>query len=596
MLDRLLRQIIRFNHWRKGHLSQNTFLIIAAGLVGVLGGLASSALKKLTHVVADYLQNDLQGEHKFLLYFFFPIIGLFLTVAYLKLFIRRKPFRQGIPPLINSILHRRSRLDLHNVYSQIISSAFTVGMGGSAGLESPAVASGAAAGSNVGRLFGLNHRETTLLLACGGAAGISGAFDSPVAGLVFALEVLLPAFTIPAIIPLLLASAVASVISWMVYNRPLFAYIPGMAAVDSFWIYVLFGIAAGFFSVYYAYMNEAILKRLGRLKNAWAKAGLGGIALGALIALFPALYGEGYISIQKLLSGDHGSLLANSLFSAYQPHAWALLLYAAATLLLKAVAPAITMGSGGNGGMFGPSVVIGGLLGFVFAYGLNLTGLLHLNITHFVVVGMAGSISGVMHAPLTGVFLAAEITGGYALMVPLMIVSAISFFINKRIRKYSIYTKGLAEQGALVIGENQDEGLLSRLRVRSLAVRSDVILSPGDTATGRKEDILRSDRSFFPVVDAANRLLGTIGVERLLEAAYSPDPTVRNRPLGEVAQPSIELVRPDMPMHEVLLLMNQRGKHTLPVVDGQGYYVGYLSKDAIFNAYRKLLVEQGERA
>lgn len=181
-------------------------------------------------------------------------------------------------------------------------------------------------------------------------------------------------------------------------------------------------------------------------------------------------------------------------------------------------------------------------------------------------------------------------------MVPLMIVSAISFFINKRIRKYSIYTKGLAEQGALVIGENQDEGLLSRLRVRSLAVRSDVILSPGDTATGRKEDILRSDRSFFPVVDAANRLLGTIGVERLLEAAYSPDPTVRNRPLGEVAQPSTELVRPDMPMHEVLLLMNQRGKHTLPVVDGQGYYVGYLSKDAIFNAYRKLLVEQGERA
>ncbi|MBS1567903.1 MAG: chloride channel protein [Bacteroidetes bacterium] len=456
MLDQLLRHLVAFNHWRRGHLSQNTFLIIAAGLVGVLGGLAASLMKKLTHLVAGYLQNDLQGQYKFVLYFCFPLIGLALTVAYLKLFIRRKPFRQGITPIMTSIRQGRSRLDLHNVYSQIISSALTVGMGGSAGLESPAVASGAAAGSNVGRLFGLNYRETTLLLASGGAAGIAGAFGSPVAGMIFALEVLLPAITVPAIIPLLLASAVASVISRLVYNEPLFAYVPGSALLDNFWMYVLFGIASGLFSVYFAYMNEVVLGQLKRMHHAWTKVGLGGILLGTMIALFPALYGEGYITIQKLLDGNYSSLLANSLFSDYQGVASALVLFTALTLAFKAIAPAVTMGSGGNGGMFGPCVAIGGLLGFFFAYSLNLTGLFHLNITHFIVVGMAGSVSGVMHAPLTGIFLAAEITGGYTLMVPLMVVSAMSYFINKRIRKYSIYTKGLVESGALS-GRHEDD-------------------------------------------------------------------------------------------------------------------------------------------
>lgn len=453
MLDRLLRLLITFNQWRKSHLSQNTFLLIAAGLVGALGGLAAAVMKKLTHLVAGYLQNDLQGGHKFLLYLFLPLFGLALTVLYLKLFIRRKPFRQGITPVMTSILHGRSRLDLHNIYSQIITSALTVGMGGSAGLESPAVASGAALGSNTGRLFGLNYRETTLLLASGAAAGIAGAFGSPVAGMIFALEVLLPAITVPAIIPLLLASAVASVVSRLVYNEPLFAYVPGSSALDNFWVYVLFGVACGLFSVYFAQVNELVLGRFKRIRGTWAKVGFGGLGLGAMIALFPALYGEGYITIQYLLDGNYTSLMTNSLFPEFQDIGWALLLFTALTLLFKAIAPAVTMGSGGNGGMFGPCVAIGGLLGFLFAYSLNMTGFFHLQVTHFIVVGMAGSVSGVMHAPLTGIFLAAEITGGYTLMVPLMVVSAIAYFINKRIRNYSIYTKGLVESGSLQVAD-----------------------------------------------------------------------------------------------------------------------------------------------
>lgn len=594
MLDHVLRYIVAFNHWRKAHISQNTFLVIAAGIVGAFGGLAASALKKLTHLVADYLQNDLQGPYKFYLYFLFPIIGLVLTTLYLRLFIRRKPFRQGIPPLIKSITQERSRLDLHNTYSQIITSAITVGMGGSAGLESPAVASGAAAGSNVGHLFGLNYRETTLLLACGGAAGISGAFDSPIAGMVFALEVLLPAFTIPAIIPLLLASAVASVVSWAVYNQPLFTYVPGSSPVDSFWLYVLFGVASGLFSVYYAFMNETVLKRLSRMAITYKRIGVGGLVLGLLIALFPALYGEGYIAIQLLLDGDHGSLLRNSLFADYAALGWAVLLYAVLTLVFKAIAPAVTMGSGGNGGMFGPSVVIGGLLGFVFAFALNQTGLFYLNTTHFIVVGMAGSISGVMHAPLTGVFLAAEITGGYVLMVPLMVVSAISYAINRGIRKYSIYTKGLAEEGALIRDQDRDTGILRRINLRHLVERSDVILAPQDTPASRKEEIIRSDHTIFPVINQAGKLLGILSIERLLEAAYHNDPKIRERPVGELVQPAHDVVHVDQPVREVLALMDKRDERTMPVLDQNDLYLGFVTKDSILSTYRRILVSQGE--
>ncbi|MCO6481255.1 MAG: chloride channel protein [Flavobacteriales bacterium] len=593
MPDRLLRHVIAFNHWRKQHIPQPTFLLMAAAVVGALGGATASVLKKSTHLVAAGLMHELEGPYKYALYFAFPILGLVLTTVYLKLFIRRHPFRVGITPLIRSVQQERSRLDFHNIYSQVITSAITVGMGGSAGLESPSVASGAAAGSNTGRLFGLKYREVTLLLACGGAAGISGAFDSPVAGMLFAIEVLLPAFTLASITPLLIASAVASVVSWMIYNKPLFVYVADSWTSDGFWIYVLFGLVAGLYTVYYAASDEWIHRILGRIRGRWARIAAGGTILGALVALFPALYGEGYISIQPLLDGDYHSLLANSLFASHQGNAWALIVFAVLTLVGKTVACSLTMGSGGNGGMFGPSVGIGALVGFVFAFTLNQTGLFHLNVTHFMVVGMAASVSGVMHAPLTGIFLSAEITGGYVLMVPLMVVSAMSFFINKGLRTYSIYTKPLARQGIAEQDQGTDADLLARIKLRHVLQQDFVVLAPGDTPNGRKEDIIRSERTVFPVVDGAGKLVGVLGIDELLETIAGTEQVRGNRPVAELVQPVTNLTRIDTPMRAVMQHMDKAGRTVLPVVDRTGRYLGFVTQKAIFANYRGLLIRGG---
>ncbi|HSN09391.1 MAG TPA: chloride channel protein, partial [Hanamia sp.] len=417
MYEKLLKYIEVINQWRKRRISNSNFLIIAASVVGIMGGITSSVLKELTHYVASFLINDLHWKYKLYLYLFFPLIGILLTVLYIRTFIRRSKFHHGISSIIYNISHNSSKLDFHNIYSQVISSALTVGLGGSAGLEAPAVASGSAIGSNIGRFFGLNYRETTLLLACGAAAGISGAFNSPVAGMIFAIEVIMPEFSIPAVIPLLIASAFSSVISQMIYKEPLFVLVSrGGWLMDAFWYYIVLGIIVGIYSVYFSKLNTRLGNVFDKIKNQYSKVLIGGISLGIMIALLPALYGEGYITIQKLLDGNFKSLLANSLFSQYQDLSWALLIFAVFTLIGKTFASIITMGSGGNGGMFGPSVVVGGLLGFVFSFGLNQTGMVHLNITNFIIAGMAASISGVMHAPLTGIFLAAEITGGYVMM------------------------------------------------------------------------------------------------------------------------------------------------------------------------------------
>ncbi|MCO6497257.1 MAG: chloride channel protein [Chitinophagaceae bacterium] len=594
MYEKLLRLIVTLNQWRKEHISQENFLIIAAGIVGALGGLAASILKELVHLFSNYLQNDFHWKYKYYLYFFFPLIGILLTVLYIKTFIRKRPFHHGIPPLIKSINQENSKLDFHNIYSQIVSSALTVGMGGSAGLEAPAASSGAAIGSNVGRIFGLNYRETTLLLACGAAAGISAAFGSPIAGMVFALEVLLPSFSIPAVVPLLISSAVASVVSKMLLSKPLFVYVPDSWNVSAFWFYVLFGIIAGVYSIYYSSLNAKIPKVMDRIKNTYGKIFAGGITLGILVALFPAIYGEGYITIQKLLNGDFESLLENSLFSEYKSYVWITIAFAFLSLVGKTYGSVITMGSGGNGGMFGPSVVIGGLLGFVFAMAINQTGWVQLNVTHFMVAGMAASVSGVMHAPLTGVFLSAEITGGYTLIVPLMMVAAIAYFINKGARKYSIYTYVLAEQGSLLPDHNKDAGVLARLKLRYLIEKDFVLLHGDETPDDRKLEIVQSEKNIFPVVDSEGKFLGVLNVEELLENIVDNRPDAPVKKMSQMVQPSTDRATIDMPMDEVMRIMDKKNIRLLPVVDDNNKYLGFVTKNGIFNKYRKLLIRRSD--
>jgi CIC family chloride channel protein len=592
MYRKLLKYLTHVNQWRKQRISNTNFLIIAAAFVGVLGGVASSILKKLTHSVASLLQNDLHWEYKYYLYFFFPLIGIFLTVLYIRTFIRRSKFEHGIPAILNSISRKSSKLEFHNIYSQVISSALTVGLGGSAGLEAPAVASGSAIGSNIGRFFGLDYRETTLLLACGAGAGIAGAFNSPVAGMIFAIEVMLPEFTIPAVIPLLIASAVASVVSRFIYDEPLFALITDGWVTNAFWFYVILGILMGVYSIFFSRLNDRLFKKFGRIKNRYKKVVIGGIILGIMIAIFPALYGEGYITIQKLLDGDYQSLLANSFFSEYQTIGWALLLFGFLSMVGKTFASVITMAAGGNGGMFGPTVVVGGLMGFVFAFGINQTGLAHLNVTNFIVAGMAASISGVMHAPLTGIFLAAEITGGYVLMVPLMLVSAISFFINKSTLKYSIYTKVLADQGNLYAHEDRDDRILRKLKLKYLLEKDFVILHPDDTPQSRSKDIVHTTRNIFPVVNDEGILTGVLHSDRLLELLVSRKQEDQQRLIRDIAQPANRTITIDTPMFEVMNIMDMQDTRFLPVTDANGVYLGFVTKYNIFNKYRQMLMRQ----
>ena len=560
--------------------------------MGILGGITSSILKELTHSVANFLQNDLHWEYKYYLYFFFPLIGIFLTVFYIRTFIRRSKFHHGIPPIISNISHGHSKLDFHNIYSQVISSALTVGLGGSAGLEAPAVASGAAIGSNIGRFFGLNYRETTLLLACGAGAGIAGAFNSPITGMIFAIEVILPEFSIPAVIPLLIASAISSVVSQIIYKEPLFVLVTSGWTIEAFWYYIALGILGGIYSIYFSRLNSYIHKLFAKIKNQYNKVWIGGIILGIMIALLPALYGEGYITIQKLLNGNYQSLLANSLFPKYQFIAWALVLFGALSLVGKSFACAITMSAGGNGGMFGPSVVVGGMFGFVFAFGLNQTGMVHLDVTNFIIAGMAVSISGMMHAPLTGVFLAAEITGGYSLMVPLMIVSAISYFINKAVLKYSIYTRELAEHGELVTQEDRDHDVLRRIKLKYLLEKDFVILRPDETPRSRSSDIVHTTRNVFPVVTNEGELYGVLFSDQLLELLVSPKTEDQNRLIKDIAQPPDKTIDINTSMYDVMRIMDSQDTRILPVTGPNNSYLGFVTKNGIFNKYRHILKRQ----
>src|SRR5690606_11779473 len=335
MRQKEIRLLNKINNWRKQRISNANFLILAAAIVGILGGVAASLLKELTHYIAFFLQNRLQWEYKYYLYLFFPLIGMLLTVLYIRTFIRKSKFHHGLSAIIYNISRKQSKLDVHNVYSQIVSSALTVGFGGSAGLEAPIVASGSAIGSNIGRFFGLNYRETTLLLACGAAAGIAGAFNSPVAGMIFAIEVLLPQFSIPAFIPLLIAAALSSVVSRLLYSEPLFILVTEGWLTEAFGFYILLGVIAGIFSIYFVRANSTIHGWFSKIKNPYNKIWIGGISLGIMIAFLPALYGEGYLTIQQLLNGNYESLLQNSIFSRYSHMGGVLLCFSIVTLMGK---------------------------------------------------------------------------------------------------------------------------------------------------------------------------------------------------------------------------------------------------------------------
>ncbi len=593
MRHKFLKKLEALNKWRMQKISNRNFLIVLAFVVGIVGGLAAALLKGMTHFIAAKLQDDLEWHFKYSLYLVFPLIGIFLSVLYVRKFIKSKKLEHGITPIIYAISRRSSRIDIHNIYSQIVTAAITVGFGGSSGLEAPIAYSGSAIGSNIGRFFGLSYKEITMLLACGAAAGISGAFNSPVAGMIFAIEILLPEFSIPVFIPLLISSALAAVISRILYSEPLFHTSATDWEVGSIIFYILLAVLVGLYTIYFSKISQVVKNWFANIKNPYNKVWFSGISLGIMIFIFPALYGEGYLTIQQMLDGHFNAIVKNSLFSDYRDIAWVVVGYTILTLFGKSFASLFTINGGGNGGVFGPSLVMGGLIGFAFAYGMNQTGFVQLNVPNFVMAGMAAALAGIMHAPLTGIFLIAEVTGGYTLMVPLMLVASISYLINRGVMKHSIYTKVLAESGDLISYEDKDRTVLSMMKIRYVLETNFVVLRPQETPLDRQTDIIHSKRNIFPIVDEKGKLMGILYSERLFSILLGEEEG-RDMTFAALGQKPNDIIFETENMENVMTKMNKEDVWILPVVNKEEQYLGFISKSSVFNKYRGLLIRQGQ--
>lgn len=583
--------IYRFTRQRHHYISDKNFLIIAAIWVGLLAGFAAVVLKSFVHFLQHLLESGFNVRYENYLYLIYPLIGILLSVVYVKLLHKKVVFDKGLSSIIYAINKKFSNIELHKTYSHVITSALTVGFGGSAGLEAPIAVTGSALGSNTAKNLLMSKADRTLLLASGAAAGISAIFDSPIAGVVFAFEVLLTEVSIPAFIPLLIASATGAVVSKIFSDGKIFYLVTDSWNIEAIPFYILLGGLCGFVSVYMIRTTLGMESFLNKRKNPYTKAIAGGIALGVLIFIFPPLYGEGYGITNKLMAGDYKSLFNNSLFFKYQDSTLFLLCFTAVMILVKVFAASITVGSGGNGGIFGPSLFTGSLLGFWFAHGVNYTRVTFLNEQNFIAVAMGGLISGVLHAPLTGIFLIAEITGGYILFIPLMIVSAMSYFIVRYFEPNSIYTKTLIERGYIIL--DKDTALLSELSINSVVENDFSTLNPRQTLRELVATVSASKRNLFPVVDKHNKLVGIITMDDIREVMFKQNLYDKLRVNELMSIPKVTVGQTEK-MEEVMKYFEEYEVWYIPVIDEDAQYVGFISKTVVLHQYRERLIETSD--
>jgi len=558
-------------------------LIIAAIWVGVLSGIAAVVLKTGVHFIQHILEGGFNVKLENYLYLIYPMLGILLSAAYIRAFHYKKVFDKGLSSIIYSISRKGSTVERHKTWSHVITSALTVGFGGSVGLEAPIAVTGSAIGANTAKDLLLNRQHRTLLLAAGAAAGIAAVFNSPIAGVIFSLEVLLTEVSIPAFIPLLIAAASGAVVSKLFYSGQLFHLTTDDWHIEALPFYFLLGAFCGLISTYMMRTNIAAEHYFHKRKNPWQKAIYGGLVLGIMLFLLPSLYGEGYGMISKLMSGDAITVFDRSLFYRYHDNAWAILLVVGILILLKVVAASVTIGSGGNGGIFGPSLFTGAMAGFLFSRFINLTGIVSLNEQNFVAVAMCGLISGALHAPLTGIFLIAEITGGYVLFIPLMIVSAIAYFVTRYFEPNSIYKKTLIERG--FISDNKDTDVLTSIHIREI-IETDFI----EVRTEMKlrevvEIVSRSRRNSFPVVDESGTLNGILTLDELKEVMFNRElyDTLSVGDMKVVPQIVVDI---NDNVQSIMEAFEQYNVWVIPVTENNKY-CGFISKNSVLNLYRE---------
>lgn len=581
----------RFLLWRIKHIKEKHFILILSFIVGLLTAAAAILLKNTIHLIQQLLIGNFDADGSNLLYLLYPVIGILLAGLFVK-YIVRDDISHGVTKILYAISQRKSRIKPHNTWTSLVASSVTIGFGGSVGAEAPIVLTGAAIGSNLGRLFKMEQKTLMLLVGCGAAGAIAGIFKAPIAGLVFVIEVLLLDLTMTSIMPLLITSVTAATVSYVFTGtEAMFKFSQTeIFEMERIPYVLLLGIFCGLLSLYFTRVMNKVEGLYRRLGNYWKKFLLGGATLSILIFLFPPLYGEGYDTIGSLLNGQYAHIMEKSLFFEWGNHYWGILVFLALILLTKVFASSGTNAGGGCGGIFAPSLFLGCIAGFVFAHTSNyFDATRFLPEKNFALLGMAGVMSAVMHAPLTGVFLIAELTGGYELFLPLMICSISSYLTILMFEPHSIYSMRLAQKGELLT-HHKDKAVLTLLDRNSVIETDFQTVSPEMSLGDMVKVIAKSSRNMFPVLDEKGYLLGIVLLDNIRNIMFRPELYNRFNVSKFMVSPPARLEL-NMPMEQIMKIFDDTKAWNLPVVDNNGHYIGFMSKSKIFNSYREVLVD-----
>ncbi len=574
--------------WRVKHLSNAHFLNILSVFIGISIGIVAAIIKKSVHLIQNLLVLGIPADNQKYIYFILPAIGILLAVLFIK-FVLRQDVRHGIPSVLYSLSKNKGFIRPHNMYSSIITSSLTVGFGGSVGLEGPTVATGAAIGSTIGKSLHLNYNQVKLLLGAACVSAMSAIFKAPIAAIVFALEVIMLDLTMASLIPLLLASASAALTSYLIMGTNVLYPVEVRSGFEMSMViyYVLLGVISGLMSVYFTKMYIFIEEKFEFIKNKYYRILIGGASLGTLIFIFPSLYGEGYEVINQALAGDVNFLFEKSLFSDFSYNYTNIAILLLLVIFLKVIATSFTFGAGGVGGIFAPTLFMGVNIGLLFALTINHFELSHISSTeNFALLGMSSMISAVLQAPLTSIFLIGDISGGYALIFPLMISSTISYATVRLFNKHSVYTYHLAQRNELLT-HHKDKAVLALMRIKPLIETDFKPVSPKGTLRDLVKTISICKRNVFPVVNEENDFVGVVILDDIRELMFRPEMYDKVK-ISELIIIPEALVDVKDSMEEVTDKFRITGNYNLPVVDN-GKYVGFVSRANIFSAYRRMI-------
>jgi CIC family chloride channel protein len=582
--------LTRFLIWRAKNINDKQFILFLSAIIGILVGFAAVIIKNIVHFIQTWVSN-IATDYSKSLYIIFPVIGILITVLFIK-YINKRPVRHGIPSVLYSISKGRGKINTHNLYSSIITSALTVGFGGSVGLEGPTVATGAAIGSNIGKWLQLNYKQVILLLGCASAGAMASIFKAPIAAIVFALEVIMLDLTMAAIVPLLISSVTGALTSYFFLGQNVLYsfHIHESFQLNHIPYYLILGFFAGLLSVYFTKMYMFISNLFERWKNYYVRLLIGGILLGLLVFLFPALYGEGYEITNQSLGGKSDFIFDSTIVHGLENNFWAIIVVFIFLFSFKVIATSITFGSGGVGGIFAPTLFTGAIAGLFFATLMNHFGV-DLPLDNFALVGMAGLIAGVIHAPLTSIFLVAEISGGYELFMPLMIVSTISYATIKAFIPNSVYTIQLAKRGELMT-HHKDKAVLMMLDIDSITESDFNTINPSNTLGDLIKVITKAHRNIFPVVEKNGTFRGIVKMDDIRHIMF-------NREIYEKVYVRDLMFMPDYvieyhePVEEIARKFHDSGRYNIAVLK-RGKYIGFVSRAKLFSTYRKMLKDFSE--